>query len=93
MDEYKWIKKSLIRTFALAASITILVGLLIWKVVEANIWLEIGKWLLLAVVVGACACVVFVPFIYALDTVRDKMFPTYGKKWWLKWIKNGFKVN
>lgn len=91
MDQYKWIKQSYVRVFVLAAVITALIGLIIGKVVEANIYLEIGKWILLAGVVGFCACVLFTPLIAMLDPIRDKMFPEYGKKWWIKWIKNGFK--
>lgn len=93
MDEYKWIKQSFIRAFVLAAIITCLIGLIIGKVVEANIWLEIGKWLVLSIVVGFCACILLAPVIGVLDPIRDKMFPIYGKKWWLEWIKNGFKSN
>lgn len=93
MDQYKWIKQSFIRAFLLAAAITIIVGLIIGKVVEANIWLEIAKWAALAIIVGICSCVVLAPVIGALDPVRDRMFPKYGKKWWLEWIKNGFKSN
>lgn len=92
-DQYKWIKLSLIRAFCLAAVIVILVGLIIGKVVEANIWLEIGKWAVLAIVAGFCACILFTPLIGALDPIRDKMYPEFGKKWWIKWIKNGFKTN
>ena len=91
MDPYKWIKQSFVRVFILAAVITGLIGLLIGKVVEASIYLEIGKWIVLAIVAGFSACILFAPIIGMLDPIRDKMFPEYGKKWWIKWIKNGFK--
>ena len=92
MDEYKWIKTSFLRLFVLTIVIVAIVGLAIGKVVEANIWLEIGKWVILAIVCGVMACVVFAPIINALDTLRDQLYPEFGKKWFIQWIKNGFKV-
>lgn len=93
MDEYKWIKQSFIRLFILTVIIVGIVGAITWKVMEASVWLELGKWVVLAIVCGFSACILFAPVIAALDPIRDKMYPEFGKKWWIKWIKNGFKTN
>ena len=92
-DKYKWIKQSFLRLFILTVVIVGIVCALTWKVMEASVWLELGKWVVIAVMSGAIACLLFSPLIGILDTVRDRMFPEYGKRWWLKWIKNGFKSN
>lgn len=92
-DKYKWIKQSFIRLFILTVVIVGIIGAITWKVMEANVWLELAKWVVIAIVCGFSACILFAPIIGALDPIRDKMYPEFGKKWWLKWIKNGFKTN
>lgn len=92
MDQYKWIKTSFLRLFILSVVIVAVIGLIIGKVVEANVYLEIAKWAVLAIVCGVMACVVFTPVIAILDHLRDQLYPKFGKKWFWSWIKNGFKV-
>lgn len=91
MDEYAWIKLSLCRIFILTIIIVAAIGLIIGKVVEANIYLEILKWAGLAVVCAVLAAALLSPVVAILDYARDQLYPEYGKKWWIKWIKNGFK--
>lgn len=91
MDEYAWIKLSLRRIFILTIIIVAAIGLIIGKVVEANIYLEILKWAGLAIVCAVLAVALLSPVVAILDYARDQLYPEYGKKWWIKWIKNGFK--
>ena len=91
MDPYKWIKQSFIRIFFLAIIITGLVGLIIGKVTEASIYLEIGKWLVIALVAGFSSCVLLSPIVAILDPIRDKMFPEYREKWWINNTTGLFK--
>lgn len=91
-NKYKWIIKSLISIFCFVAVLVCIIGLCIGKVVEATLLQEIFKWLLLAVICGAIACIVFMPIVAILDNVRDNLYPEFGKKWFLKWIKNGFRI-
>ena len=91
-NKTKWIEQSHIRAFVLTVIIVAIIGLTTGKVMEANIYLEIGKWIVIAVVAGVCASFLLAPLIGSLDVVRDKLYPEFGKKWWIEWIKNGFKV-
>lgn len=91
-DKYKWIYKSHIRAFVLAVVVVAIIGIFTGRLMETNIYLEIGKWIVIAIVAGFSSTFLLAPVIGALDPIRDKMFPEYGKKWWIKWIKNGFKI-
>lgn len=92
MNKYKWIINSFVKLFIITIVIVALIGLIIGKVVEANIWLEIGKWAVLAIICGFLVCLIFSPIIAILDHVRDQLYPQFKNKWFMTWIKNGFKV-
>ena len=91
MDKVKWVKNAFLTVGIAAVVITLLVGLLFGTIVEETLFLEIAKWVLMAVLLGFLACALFYATIMIAGQRREMLYPQYGKKWWIEDIKRVFR--
>ena len=91
MDTKKWVKNAFITVAVVTVAIVALCGLLFGKIVEATLFEEIAKWVLLAVVLAGIMCVICYAPIMILGHIRDEYEPKYGKKWFWNWFTKPFK--
>jgi len=91
LTRIQWMK----RAFAVVAGVTIaivaIVGLLFGKVVEETLFLEIAKWVLMAIVLAVIVCAIAYAPIGIMGNRRNMLYPEYGKKWWIEDIKRVFR--
>ena len=62
MEKKKYCKRLMLRTAALVAVVMLIIGLCFGKVVEANVWEEVGKWVFMYFPI----CAIFETFAYIL---------------------------
>lgn len=91
MDKVKWAKKAFLTVGLTVVAIVLLIGLLFGTVVEATLFEEIAKWVLMAIILGFLVCGVFYVPIRSLADRRAMLYPQYGKKWWIEDIKRIFR--
>lgn len=90
-EDKKWARKAFLTVFCVVATIVIVLKAIFWKVVEATVFEEIAKVILVAAVLGVLACVIFWVPITALRDARRKLYPKYGKNWFKELLKTTFK--
>ena len=91
MDKVKWVKKAFLTVGLTAFGITLLIGLLFGTVVEATLFGEVMKWLLMAVLIGLLVCgILFAPIMIAADR-RAMLWDEYGKRWWIEDLLRPFR--
>ena len=87
-------KKWALKVYGVIASVVIaiigIIGFVFGKIVEATLFEEIAKWVVMALVVAVIVCAVcYVPVTMASDA-RRRYYPLYGKKWFKHALKAAF---
>lgn len=87
-------KKWSLKVYGVIAAVVVAViwtiGLIFGKIVEATLFEEVAKWVLMAFVVALIVCVIcYVPVTMASDA-RRRYYPQYGKKWFKHALKAAF---
>ena len=68
-------------------AIITVIGFIFGKVVEAILFEEIAKWIVMSVVVAAIVCVICYVPVTMLSDARLKLRPEYGKGWFKQALK------
>ena len=85
-DRVKWALKIYGSIFGVVIAIIAIIGLIFGKVIEGSLIAEVGKWAVMAVVVGLIVVgLAYVP-VSLIGHRRDKLYPIYGKDWFKMWI-------
>lgn len=89
-ENKKWTLKVYGVIAAVVLAIIGVIGLIFGKVVEATLFEEIAKWVVMgcAVALVVC-CVLYVP-VTMLSDARRKFYPEYGRKWFKHALKVAF---
>lgn len=86
-EDKKWTRKAFATVWAIVFVLVVVLKVIFWKVVEATVFEEIAKVILVAAVLGVLACVIFWVPITALRDARRKLYPEYGKDWFKQALK------
>lgn len=90
-EDKKWTRKAYLTVFSVVFTVVMVLKFIFWKVVEATVFEEIAKTVLLAIVLGGFACLLFWVPITMLRDARRKLYPEYGKSWFKQLLKTTFK--
>ena len=87
-------KKWALKVYGVIAAVVVAViwtiGLIVGKVVEATLFEEIAKWVVMALVVAVIVCAVCYVPVTMLSDARRRYYPEYGKKWFRHALKAAF---
>lgn len=86
-EDRKWATKAFLTVGAIVIAIVAICGLLFGKVVEATLFEEIAKWVVMAIVLAILVDVILWVPITMLRDARRKLYPEYGKKWFKEAVK------
>lgn len=87
-------KKWSLKVYGVIAAVVVAViwtiGLIFGKIIEATLFEEVAKWVVMAFVVALIVCAIcYVPVTMASDA-RRRYYPQYGKKWFKHALKAAF---
>lgn len=93
-EEYKWTKENNKwghKVFAVIGAIVVaivgIIGLIFGKVVEATLFEEVAKWVVMAIGIALIVCVLCYVPVEMAKLARHEYYPKYGKKWFKKAYK------
>lgn len=86
----KWALKAYGVIAAVVVAVIGIIGLIFGKIVEATLFEEVAKWVVMALVVAAIVCVVSYVPVTILSDARRRYYPEYGKKWFKHALKAAF---
>ncbi len=89
-ENKKWTRKVFFAIWGAVVAFIGVLGLIFGKVVEATLFEEIAKWVVMAAAVGIVVCVVAYVPVTMLSDARRKLYPEYGKKWFKQALKSAF---
>lgn len=90
-SKIKWAKKIYSVIIPTVLAIVAVIGIVFGKVVEATLFQEVAKWVVMAVIITLLVCGLAYPIIGILASRRDMLYPKYGKKWFIEDIKRIFR--
>lgn len=78
MDKFTYVKRFAIWTAVVCAVIALIIGLCFGKIVEANLFEEVSKWVvgiigLIAIIIEPLVIVVIAPYIYDIKKSKGKV--------------------
>ena len=78
MDKFTYVKRFAIWTAIICAVIALIIGLCFGKIVEANLFEEVSKWVfcviaLIAIIIEPLVIVVIAPYIYDIKRSKGKV--------------------
>ena len=79
LENKRWTAKVYLCIEAFVIAVVAVIGLIFGKIVEATLFEEVAKWVLMAVVIGLIVCVIFYVPVTMLSDARRKLRPEYGK--------------
>ena len=80
-DNNKWGHKVFATIWASVVVFIGILGLIFGKIVEATLFEEIAKWVVMAAGVGLVVCVICYVPVELMKLARWKLYPQYGKAW------------
>lgn len=89
-ESKKWTVKAFAAVFGFVVAFIGIIGLLFGKIVEATLFEEITKWVVMAVIIGAIVCIICYVPITMLSDARRKLYPEHGKGWFKQALKIAF---
>lgn len=86
-DRVKWCLKIYGWIALVVAVIILVIGLIFGKIIEGTLVAEVGKWVVMSlVIIGIVLGLAYVP-VSILAHRRDKLYPKYGKDWFKALLK------
>lgn len=89
-ENNKWGHKVFATIWASVVVFIGILGLIFGKVVEATLFEEIAKWVVMAAGVGLVVCVICYVPVELIKMARWKLYPKYGKAWFKEAWKMAF---
>lgn len=86
-ENKKWTRKVYGIIASTVVAIIGIIGLIFGKVVEATLFEEIAKWVVMAIVIAVIVCVICYVPVTMLSDARLKLRPEYGKSWFKQALK------
>lgn len=93
IENKKWTVKVYLWIEIAVITIIGIIGLIFGKIVEATLFEEIAKWVVMAIIVGLIVCVICYVPVTMLSDARLKLRPQYGKGWFKEALKYLFGKN
>lgn len=83
-ENNKWGHKVFAVIGAIVVAIVGIIGLIFGKVVEATLFEEVAKWVVMAIGIALIVCVLCYIPVEMAKLARHEYYPKYGKEWFKK---------